>query len=124
MVGQPNNFDYRYMVYNTRKGEFQFMRICETTKQGAEKLLYNFIGKDSLNHKFNIRRVTREEAEKIKARNKLEGKTKKLKDLLPELSVYEIEEIIKENEKRGVERTKKYNNSNLYERKKVYGFGR
>lgn len=96
-----NDFDYRYMVYNTKRKEFQFMRICETTKQGAEKIFYNLIGKDSLKYRFEIRKVTKQEAEKIKAANKLKGIEKKIKELLPELATYEIKKIIKENEKRG-----------------------
>lgn len=102
-----NNFDYRYMVYNTRKKEFQFMRICETTKQGAEKIFYNLIGKDSLKYRFEIRKVTKQEAEKIKAANKLKGLEKKIKELLPELDSYEIKEIIKENERRCLKKWKK-----------------
>lgn len=102
-----NNFDYRYMVYNTRKKEFQFMRICETTRQGAEKIFYNLIGKDSLKYRFEIRKVTKQEAEKIKAANKLKGLEKKIKELLPELDSYEIKEIIKENERRCLKKWKK-----------------
>lgn len=102
-----NNFDYRYMVYNTRKKEFQFMRICETTRQGAEKIFYNLIGKDSLKYRFEIRKVTKQEAEKIKAANKLKGLEKKIKELLPELNSYEIKEIIKENERRCLKKWKK-----------------
>lgn len=98
MIG---SFDYRYMVYNTRKGEFQFMRVCETTRQGAEKIFYNLIGRDSLKHRFEIRKVTKQEAERIKAASKLNGIEKKIKELLPELTEYEIKELIKENVERG-----------------------
>lgn len=106
-MNRLNDFDYRYMVYNTRKGEFQFMRVCETTKQGAEKIFYNLIGGDSLKHRFEIRKVTKRQAERIKAASKLSGLERKIKELLPELSEYEIKELIKENEKRGVEKCKK-----------------
>ena len=102
-----NSFDYRYMVYNTRKGEFQFMRVCETTRQGAEKIFYNLVGRDSLKHRFEIRKVTKQEAIRIKAASKLKEKKKKIKELLPELTEDEIKELIKENEKRGVEKCKK-----------------
>lgn len=102
-----NDFDYRYMVYNTRKKEFQFMRICETTRQGAEKIFYNLIGKDSLKYRFEIRKVTKQEAEKIKAANKLKGLERKIKEILPELDSYEIKEIIKENERRCLRKWKK-----------------
>lgn len=102
-----NDFDYRYMVYNTRKKEFQFMRICETTRQGAEKIFYNLIGKDSLKYRFEIRKVTKQEAEKIKAANKLKGLERKIKEILPELDSYEIKEIIKENERRCLKKWKK-----------------
>ena len=102
-MNRLNDFDYRYMVYNTRKGEFQFMRVCETTRQGAEKIFYNLIGGDSLKHRFEIRKVTKQQAERIKAANKLSGLEKKIK----ELREYEIKELIKENGKRGVEKCKK-----------------
>lgn len=102
-----NNFDYRYMVYNTRKKEFQFMRICETTRQGAEKIFYNLIGKDSLKYRFEIRKVTKQEAEKIKAANRLKGIERRIKEILPELDEYEIKEIIKENERRCLRKWKK-----------------
>lgn len=102
-----NNFDYRYMVYNTRKKEFQFMRICEKTRQGAEKIFYNLIGTDSLKYRFEIRKVTKKEAEKIREANKLKGLEKKIKELLPNIEIYEIEEIVKENKKRGIEKCKK-----------------
>lgn len=101
------NFDYRYMVYNTSKRQFQFPKICETTKQGAEKLFYNFIGKDSLKSRFEIRKVTKQQADRIKAATKLENKKQKLQMLLPELNLYEIEGLIKENERRGVEKCKR-----------------
>lgn len=101
------DFDYRYMVYNTRKGEFQFMRVCETTRQGAEKIFYNLIGKDSLNKKFQIRKVTKKEADIIKATNNSNEIEEKLKELLPELKEYEIKELIKENAERGLKKCKK-----------------
>lgn len=106
-MNRLNDFDYRYMVYNTRKGEFQFMRVCETTRQGAEKIFYNLIGGDSLKHRFEIRKVTKQEAERIKAASKLRGLERKIKELLPELSEYEIKELIKENEERGINKCKK-----------------
>lgn len=106
-MNRLNDFDYRYMVYNTRKGEFQFMRVCETTKQGAEKIFYNLIGRDSLKTRFEIRKVTNQSAQRIKALSKLKGLEKKIKELLPELTEYEIKELIKENGKRGVEKCKK-----------------
>lgn len=83
------------------------MRICETTRQGAEKIFYNLIGKDSLKYRFEIRKVTKQEAEKIKAANKLKGLEKKIKELLPELDENEIKEIIKENERRCLKKWKK-----------------
>ena len=101
------NFDYRYMVYNTSKKQFQFARVCETTRQGAEKVFYNLIGRDSLKNRFEIRKVTKQQVERIKIASKLEDKKQKLKILLPELSLYEIEELIKENERRGVSKCKR-----------------
>ena len=101
-----NSFDYRYMVYNTRKKEFQFMRICETTKQGAEKLFHSLIGNDALKWRFQTRKVTKQEAEKIKLEHSKGYKIKTLSELLPEINIDEIKEIIKENDKRGAKKCK------------------
>lgn len=102
-----NNFDYRYMVYNTRKNEFQFMRVCETTRQGAEKIFHSLIGNDAKKWRFQIRKVTKEEAEKIKAKSNKNNKINTLRELLPEMTKNEIEEIMKENDRRGVAKCKK-----------------
>ena len=95
-----NNFDYRYMIYNTRAKEFQFMRICETTEKKAQKMLRNLIGKDSLKWRFEIKKVKKDEAEKIKKATKLKKEIESIKSHLTNFSTLEIENLINENKKR------------------------
>lgn len=94
------DFDYRYMVYNTKTKEFQFMRICETTIKGAEKCLKNLIGTDAFKWRFEIRRVSKEEAEKIRNAEKLKRKIKNIQFYLNNFTSLEIEELIHENNRR------------------------
>lgn len=95
-----NNFDYRYMVYNTRAKEFQFLRICEVTEQSARKMLRNLIGTDSLKWRFEIKKVRKEEVAKIKETARLNKKIEYIKTYLPNFSKLEIENLINENKRR------------------------
>lgn len=38
--------EYRYMIWNDVKKEFQFPRIRETTEKGANTCLFKYIGND------------------------------------------------------------------------------
>ena len=57
--------EYRYMIWNDLKKEFQFPRICETTEKGANKCLFNCIGNDARKDRFQIKKVEKEEAKRI-----------------------------------------------------------
>ena len=46
--------DYRYMVWNDLKKEYQFSNICETTEKGANTLLFKTIGNDARKWRFII----------------------------------------------------------------------
>lgn len=94
------NFDYRYMVYNTVKKEYQFARICETTSKAATNMLFNIIGQDARKWRFEIKKVKSEDAKKIKNAIKLKQKIEKINSYLPNLTTLEIEEIIQENDRR------------------------
>ena len=54
--------EYRYMIWNDFKKEFQFPRICETTEKGANTCLFNCIGNDARKYRFQIKKVEKEEA--------------------------------------------------------------
>lgn len=94
------NFDYRYMVYNTVKKEYQFSRICETTAKGAANMLFKIIGQDARKWRFEIKKVKKEEAIKIKNAIRLKQRIKNINNYLPNLTTLEIEELIKENDRR------------------------
>ena len=95
-----NKFDYRYMVYNTRAKEFQFLRICEVTEQSARKMLRNLIGTDSLKWRFEIKKVRKKEKKKIKETARLNKKIEYIKSYLTNFSKLEIENLINENDRR------------------------
>lgn len=96
------NFDYRYMVYNTVKKEYQFARICETTAKGANTILFKLIGNDARKWRFEIKKVRSDEAKKIVNAIKLKQKIEKIKSFLPNTTTLEIEQIIKEDERRNI----------------------
>ncbi len=56
----------RYMIWNDVKKEFQFPKICETTEKGANTLLFKFIGNDARKYRFEIKKVEKEKAYKIR----------------------------------------------------------
>lgn len=94
------DFDYRYMVYNTSKKEYQFSRICEKTAKVAQDMLFIIIGNDARKWRFEIRKVKTDEAKKIVNAIKLKQKIEKIKQYLPNLTTLEIEELINENIRR------------------------
>lgn len=94
------DFDYRYMVYNTSKKEYQFMKICTETKKAAENLLFKFIGNDARKMKFEIRKLPKRVADEIRLDGKINSGIKVLNKYLDCFDKYELENLIKENEKR------------------------
>lgn len=49
--------EYRYMIWNSLKKEYQFPRICETTEKGANTLLFKLIKNDAYKWRFEIVKV-------------------------------------------------------------------
>lgn len=92
--------DYRYLVYNTVKKEYQFARICETTEKGARKILFKLIGNDARKWRFEIRKVEKDNAQKIIKSIKLKREIEKIREHLPKFTAFEIEELINENVRR------------------------
>lgn len=95
-----NNFDYRYMVYNTVKKEYQFARICEKTAKAATNMLFRLIGNNAKKWRFEIKKVKTSDAEKIVKAINLKKKIEKINKLLPNLSTLEVEELINEDTRR------------------------
>ena len=54
--------EYRYMIWNDMKKEYQFPRICETTEKGVNTLLFKLIRNDAGKYRFKIVKVEKEQA--------------------------------------------------------------
>ena len=93
--------EYRYMIYNSMRKEFQFPSICETTEKGAWTCLFNRIGNDARKYRFEVRKVEKEFAYKMVKEMKFMYKCAKVKtQYLEYFSLAEIAELLKENERR------------------------
>lgn len=90
--------EYRYMIYNDLKKEFQFPRICETTEKGANTLLFKFIGNDARKDRFSIIKVEKEEAKEIVKDMKRKYKVQRLHRELPNISFAELYNLVRKNE--------------------------
>lgn len=92
--------EYRYMIWNDVQKCFQFPSICETTEKGAMTCLFKKIGNDARKYRFEIKKVEKEEAYKIRQNLKDEMKAKRIKHELENFTLPEILKLIKENKKR------------------------
>lgn len=90
--------EYRYMIWNNIKKEFQFPKICETTEKGATSCLFNFIGNDARKDRFQIKRVEKEEAKKIVKKLKQKYKAERIHAIIPNIDIKIILELVKEND--------------------------
>lgn len=90
--------EYRYMIWNDLKKEFQFPRICETTEKGANTCLFNCIGNDARKYRFQIKRVEKEEAKKIVKELKQKYKAEHIHTIIPNIDVKIILELVKKND--------------------------
>lgn len=57
--------EYRYMIYNSMQKEYQFLRICEKSIKAARRKLFKLIGYDSYKWRFEVKKVTLDQARKI-----------------------------------------------------------
>lgn len=87
----------RYMIYNNVQKCFQFPSICETTEKGANTLLFKFIGNDARKYRFEIKRVKKEEAYKIRQTLKDRNKAKRIKQELENIPFEEILNLVIRN---------------------------
>ncbi len=90
--------EYRYMIWNDIKKEFQFPRICETTEKGATICLFKYIGNDARKHRFQIKKVEKEEAKKIVRKLKQKYKAERIHTIIPNIDIKIILELVKVND--------------------------
>lgn len=91
--------EYRYMIWNDVKKEFQFPRICETTEKGANTCLFNYIGNDARKYRFKIVRVEKEEAKRIVKELKQKYKAEHVHSILPNIDFKIILDLVKKNDR-------------------------
>ncbi|MBS5858044.1 MAG: hypothetical protein KIC60_06125 [Clostridium sp.] len=89
--------EYRYMIWNDVQKCFQFPSICETTEKGANTLLFKKIGNDARKYRFQIKKVEKEKAYKIRQELKIENKAKRIKKELENISFDDILALVKKN---------------------------
>lgn len=93
--------EYRYMIWNDLKKEFQFPRICETTEKGANTCLFNCIGNDARKYRFQIKKVEKEEAKKIVKKLKQKYKAERIHAIIPNIDIKIILELVQKNDQGG-----------------------
>lgn len=86
--------EYRYMIWNDVKKEFQFSRICETTEKGATTCLFNIIGNDARKYRFQIKKVEKEKAKEIVKQLKLKSKAEKIQQIIPTINFKTILDLV------------------------------
>lgn len=89
--------EYRYMIWNDVKKEFQFPNICETTEKGANTLLFKLIGNDARKYRFEVRKVEKEKAYKIRQEVKDKNKAKRIHRELNNIPFSEILTLVIRN---------------------------
>lgn len=92
--------EYRYMIWNDMKKEFQFPRICETTEKGAMKCLFNCIGNDARKDRFQIEKIEKEKAKQIVKELKQKYKAERIKRIIPNIDFKLILDLVKKDEGR------------------------
>lgn len=90
--------EYRYMIWNDMKKEYQFPRICETTEKGANTLLFKLIGNDARKYRFKIVKVEKEKAKTIVKELKQKYKAERTHREISNIDFKEILELVKRNE--------------------------
>lgn len=91
--------EYRYMIWNDVKKEFQFPKICETTEKGANTCLFNYIGNDARKYRFKIVKVEKEEAKRIVKELKQKYKAERVHSILPNIDFKIILDLVKKNDR-------------------------
>lgn len=90
--------EYRYMIWNDVKKEYQFPRICETTEKGANTCLFNLIGNDARKDRFKIVKIEKEKAKTIIKELKQKYKAERIHREIPNINFKEILKLVKRND--------------------------
>lgn len=90
--------EYRYMIWNDMKKEYQFPRICETTEKGANTLLFKLIKNDARKDRFKIVKVEKEQTKIIVKKLKQKYKAERIHREIPNIDFFEILELVKRND--------------------------
>lgn len=90
--------DYRYMIWNSLKKEYQFANICEITEKGANTLLFKTIGNDARKHRFEIVKLEKEKAYQIKKEIKQKNKAMRIHREIENIDFQRILDMVKEND--------------------------
>lgn len=93
--------EYRYMIYNNMQKCFQFPSICEQTEKGAETCLFRIIGNDARKYRFEIKKVEKGQAYKIRQELKDIQKAKRIKQELENIVFEEILSLVVKNRELG-----------------------
>lgn len=93
--------EYRYMIWNDFKKEFQFPRICETTGKGACICLFKYIGNDARKDKFQIKKVEKEKAKQIVKELKQKYKAERIHSMISNIDFNIILDLVKKNDLEG-----------------------
>lgn len=109
-----NNNEYRYMIYNDLKKEYQFPRICETTEKGANTLLFKFIRNDARKYRFKIVKVEKEKAYQIVKDLKMKYKAERIHRELDNIPLLKITELVQENERLSDKKRQRYKDNTSY----------
>lgn len=90
--------EYRYMIWNDMKKEYQFPRICEITEKGANTLLFKLIKNDARKYRFKIVKVEKEQAKTIVKELKQKYKAERIHREIPNINFKEILELVRRND--------------------------
>lgn len=93
--------EYRYMIWNNLKKEYQFSRICETTEKGANTLLFKLIGNDARKDRFKIVKIEKEQAKIIVKQLKQKYKAERIHREIPNIEFEEILDLVRKNDRGG-----------------------
>ena len=102
--------EFRYMIWNDVQKCFQFPSICETTEKGANTILFKKIGNDARKWRFEIRKIEKEKAYKIRQELKDGIKARRIKNELDNIPFEEILNLVKKNNELGEWKNGKANN--------------
>lgn len=93
--------EYRYMIWNNLKKEYQFPRICETTEKGANTLLFKLMGNDARKDRFKIVKIEKELAKTIVKELKQKYKADRIHKEIPNIEFEEILDLVRKNDRGG-----------------------